>query len=248
MKNVLALMIGILIFSSGFAVAEQVTYRGVLDMLNSCRIKYSEFTTGQMQGEVATFLESCDNRCNRDGQTCIAAYYQQTSGQEKEDNGAIPLDCETSHYYNANFPAVKFCQCCGEGNVVVPPTTECESYCSGNSCRICEGNSVRYTDPANDEWNMEINYISSSSVRLEIEGQVTNSLGENDEYPFGNNRLLVTDIVSQQYVGGLSYVDLNIARKSTQSTEQTASTTATTQLERRGIFARIFGKVVQAFN
>ncbi len=231
MKKFLVMFFGLMILTTGFVVAQMESYE-IPEMFGyDCSI-YG----GMMIEEGVHGYDFCMQKGFND--FCLIDRFEQEEFFTDLNTGHLMNACgeRKNVLYVNTFPTHLSCTntliqnkekcpadesmrtivsdhviCCKKNTGVVnPPSTNCKSSCDSDSCKICEGDTVLFTDSMNDEWDISLDFISSSSVRLDINGEITNSLGENDEWPFYNNRLLVNKIVSQQYTEGLRYVDIGI--------------------------------------
>jgi len=87
--------------------------------------------------------------------------------------------------------------------VAVQPETK--SSCSGNTCTLYEGESVT-ANVGGGNYVVKINFLSYSSVKLEVSKTITYSLSVGGTFKLKNGYLKVKNIFFSDYVGGGRYV------------------------------------------
>lgn len=106
-----------------------------------------------------------------------------------------------------------------------PSTGQCRSVCSGNNCKICEGSTARWVDSENNEFDLSLDYISSSPkvVKISVEDSVSGLLQENDEFVFGDNRLHVSRIYPREVAGEVGYANVQLFESSSEEPQSSCT-------------------------
>ncbi len=89
-----------------------------------------------------------------------------------------------------------------------PKVDVCESRssCEGNTCELYEGETVSV-----NSHQVSINFIGSSSVKLNIDGEITNTLEEGISQRMDDGSLVtILDIETQDYAGGIKKVEFRL--------------------------------------